>query len=56
MTKNPKYIMEKFAYVMAVCHTALIFIHQSYIYTAPIMLLSDIFLVKELRKLNLANR
>jgi 4-hydroxybenzoate polyprenyltransferase len=56
VNKNPKEIMEKFVYFIAVCHISLAFIAHSYIYTVPIMLLGDFNLIKEIRKLDLTNR
>lgn len=41
---------------MIICHVLLPMIDTNFVYSAPLMVICDILLIRELRKLNLSNR
>lgn len=47
--------MERFAYVMLVCHLGLPFLDADFCYSTPIMTVCDLLLIREIRQLDLKN-
>jgi 4-hydroxybenzoate polyprenyltransferase len=44
--KNPKLIMERFAYIITICHLSLTLFDSDYAFAVPVMLIADYLLIK----------